>query len=340
MKRRSPTLAGFSIALSSPSFGLAEIAWRWSFGFAAALLLMFSVVEYLDTLPVTSRDELMFRTRQPALISRAISHILRGSSLRVIVAGVLLAIALSFAWIILGALGRSATVSALLEHFHASDDSPQVAQLFHFRSLLGLNFLRAVATLAAIVGCVAAFLAGGAASPPDNSSPGSAMMVCLFIMMLIALAWCMLNWFLSLAAISVVAEGRDTFSAITGVVGLFRDRTGPILAANTWFGLAHLVVFFIAISVAGFPLALAGLLPAGIVSGGILLVALLYFGAVDFLYVGRLASYIVILKAPEPLPQVEIPKPFKSDPASNQFSSGIDRNELILSDLPNLLPEA
>jgi len=202
MKRRSPTLAGFGLVLSRPSFGLAEITWRWSFGFTAATLFMFSAVEYLDSLPVTSRDELLFRTRQPALISRAISHILRGSSLRVIAAGVLLAIALSFAWILLSALGRSATVTALVEHFHSDDEPPQP---FRLRSLLGLNFLRVATTLAAIIGCVAAFLAGGAASPPDDPSPGSAMMVCFFIIMLIALAWSMLNWFLSLAAISVVA---------------------------------------------------------------------------------------------------------------------------------------
>jgi hypothetical protein len=337
MKRRSPTLAGFGVVFSRPSVGLAEIAWRWSFGFAAALLLVFSAIEYLDSLPVTSRDELMFRTRQPALISRAISHILRGSSLRVIAAGVLLVITLSFAWVILGALGRSATVTALLGHFR-SDDDP--IRPFHLHSLLGLNFLRVATTLAAIIGCVAAFLAGGVASTPDDPSPGSALMVCFFIMMLIAVAWSMLNWFLSLAAISAVAEGRDTFGAIAGAVGLFRDRTGPILAANTWFGLAHLVVFFIAISMLGFPLAFAGLLPAGIVSAGVLLVALLYFAAVDFLYVARLAAYIAILKAPEPLPAAQITKPFESGSASDQFASGIDRSELILSDLPNLQLEA
>jgi hypothetical protein len=336
MKRRSPTLAGFGIVISHPSFGLAEIAWRWSFGFAATVLLMFSAVEYLGSLPVTSRDEWMFRTRQPALISRALSHILRGSSLRVIAAGVLLVITLSFAWIILGALGRSATLTALLEHFHSGDESPQP---FRMRSILGLNFLRVATTLAAIIGCIAAFLAGGAASRPDDPSPGSAMMVSFFIIMLIALAWSMLNWFLSLAAISAVAEGRDTFGAIAGAVTLFRNRTGAILAANTWFGLAHLVVFFIAISVVGFPLAFAGLLPAGIVSGGVLLVALLYFAVVDFLYVGRLASYVAILNAPEPVPQVEITKPFESDSTLHQFASGIDRSELILSDLPNLQPE-
>jgi len=84
VQQHSPTLAGFKTVFSRPSLGLAEIAWRWSFGFATALLLTFSVIEYLDSLPVTHRDELLFRTRQPALISRALAQILRGSSLRVI----------------------------------------------------------------------------------------------------------------------------------------------------------------------------------------------------------------------------------------------------------------
>jgi hypothetical protein len=322
VQQPSPTLAGFKTVFSRPSLGFAEVAWRWSFGFAAVTLIGFSTIEYLDSLPVTYRDELMFRTRQPALISRAISHILRGSSLRVIAAGLLLIIALSFAWVLLGSFGRSATVRALLEEY--DNGSPQY---FHLSSLFGLNFLRATATLAAVVGCGAAFLAGGAASPADNPSPGSAMMICAFIVILVFLVWSALNWFLLLAAIFVVAEGRDTFGAIGAAVGFFRDRAGPLFAVNTWFGLSHLVVFFVAASIVGFPLAFAGLLPAGVVLGGVLLVALLYFAVVDFLYVGRIAAYIAILKTPEIVPMV-----------SDQAVTGIDHSELILSDLPNLLP--
>jgi hypothetical protein len=322
VQQRSPTLAGFKAVISRPSLGFAEIAWRWSFGFAAVTLIGFSTIEYLDSLPVTYRDELMFRTRQPALISRAISHILRGSSLRVIAVTLLLVTALSFAWMLLGVLGRSATARALLEHY--TDDS---LKPFRQSSLFGLNFLRASATLAAVVGCGAAFVAGGAASPTDDPSPGSAMMICVFIVILVFLAWSVLNWFLSLAAIFVVAGGRDTFGAIAAAVGLFRDRAGPLLAANTWFGLSHLVVFFVAVSVIGFPLAFAGLLPAGVVLGGVLVVVLFYFAIVDFLYVGRMAAYIAILKAPEIVPVVP-----------DQAVTMIDRSELILSDLPNLLP--
>src|ERR1700681_1061400 len=35
MKRRSPTLEGFQVMFRLPVLGLAEIAWRWSFGLGA-----------------------------------------------------------------------------------------------------------------------------------------------------------------------------------------------------------------------------------------------------------------------------------------------------------------
>lgn len=327
------------MVFSRPPFGLAEIAWRWSFGFAAVLLLAFSGIEYLDSLPVTSRDELLFRTRQPALISRALSHILRGSSLRLIAAMALLAMALSVAWILLSSMGRAATVKAILNFFGQSE---RPTAPFRWSSLIGLNFLRVAATLAAAVGCVAAFLLGSAASPADDPSPASAVLIGIFIVMLIALAWSTLNWFLSLSAVFVVAQGRDTFGAIAAAVGLCRDHTYPILAANTWFGLAHLLVFFIASSVVAFPVAFAGLLPAALVLEGMLLVALLYFAAADFLYVGRLAAHIAILVDPQaPPPSVEVARPSSDGGLGlSPPTAGIDRTELILSDLPNLASEA
>jgi hypothetical protein len=350
MQRRSPTLAGFWTVVSRPSLGLAEISWRWSFGFAATLLLTFSAIEYLDTLPVTSRDELMFRTRQPALISRAIAHILRGSSPRLIAAVILLAITLSLAWIVLASLGRVATVRSLLDHLRPGDPqnlSGESSALlrrssgrFHLRSLIGLNFFRAAVALAALVGCVAAFLLGGAASPADDPSPSSAMLIFVFVVMLVGLAWSMLNWFLSLAAIFAVVDASDTFGAINAAVGLCRDRFGSIFAANTWFGLAHLVIFVIASSVVGFPLAFAGVLPAGVVLGGVLLVTLLYFAAADFLYIGRLAAYIAIIEQPEVAPAAEIAGlSLGIGPTLAAPTADFDRSELILSDLPNLIPE-
>ena len=102
MQQRSPTLEGFRTILRSPSFGLAEIAWRWSFGAAAGMLLVFSFFEYLDTLPVSNSDLVLLRTRQPILISRAVLDIFRGSSFRLFETIAVLALALGLrGWLLL-----------------------------------------------------------------------------------------------------------------------------------------------------------------------------------------------------------------------------------------------
>ncbi len=349
MKRRSPTLAGFEIVFSRPSFGLAEIAWRWSFGFATALLLTFSVVEYLDTLPVTSRDEFLFRTRQPALISRALLHILQGSSLRLLGAAILLAIAMSLAWIVLGSVGRTATVRALLHHFRqsggpqllSSAPSPIAKPAGHaLGSLIGLNFFRLAATLAAGVGLLGALQLGSATSSADHPAPASALSIIFVVGTLVVLAWAMLNWLLSLAAVVAVADACDTFNAIAGAVQLCRLRPGAIVATNTWFGLAHFVAFSIGSSAAAFPLAFVAVLPAGVVFGGFLAVTLLYFAVVDFLYVGRLAAYVVILNDAVDIPALESSAAPSNGGRDSRLTNGVDRDEPILSDLPSLVPES
>jgi hypothetical protein len=328
MISRSPTLQGFRTILSRPSFGLAEIAWRWTFGVTAALLLAFSLVEYLDTLPVSKGDLLLLRTTQPALIFRAVLHIFHGSAFRVVETALVLMLTLGVAWTVIASLARAATLKALLAYF--DEDAALTSELpgertWRVRSLFGLNFLRLASTLAAIVGCLTAVLLGKSASNPDDPSPGSALLIALTVMMLVWIAWSTLNWFLSLAAIFVVADGQDAFGAIAAAVKLCRTRAGSVFAIGTWFGLAHLTAFAVASSVVAFPLAFSEILPAGAVLAGVLLVTLLYFAASDFLHAGRLAAYVAILKMPS-LPVVVEATPLPS-PA-------VDPTELILSDVP------
>ena len=344
MSSHSPTLEGFRVIFRRPSLGLAEISWRWSLGFAAGLLLFFSFVEYLDTLTVTNADLLLLRSRQPFLISQAIVHIFSGSGPRVVAAGLVLIIAITLAWIGTASFGRGATLTGLVDYFgedriqSAGPNSPARKEASQFRSLAGLNFFRAGVTLAAIVGCVGGLLLAGFASSKADPSPGSATLIFLSMLMLVWLAWAILNWFLSLAAIFVVAEGRDTFGAVASAVDFFRARSRSVLAAGTWFEVAHVVVFVVASSVVTVPLAFSGVLPAGVILGGVLLVALLYFAIVDFLYVGRLAAYVAVLSFPEQNLVSQIvqgPSPDSGSQSSEppQSRSGIDPNELILSDV-------
>jgi hypothetical protein len=341
MKSRSPTLEGFRAILRRPSFGLAEIAWRWSFGAAAGLLLMFSFFEYLDTLPVSKGDLLLLRTTQPVLISRAVMHILRGSGLRVVETAVVLALTLGVAWIVVASLARAATIKALLAYFVESDGSTPrpIETPWRFRSLFTLNFFRLCTTLAAVVGCLAAVLLGKAASQPTDPAPGSALLIILTVTMLVWFAWATLNWFLSLAAIFVVADGQDAFGAIADAVDLCRTRSASIFAAGTWFGLAHITAFVVASTAVAFPLGFAAFLPAGVVLGGVLLVTLLYFAVTDFLYMGRLAAYVAMAEMPEaPVSAATTRPPMPPagtylDP-NNPSSPAVDATELILSDVP------
>jgi hypothetical protein len=352
MKLRSPTAEGFRAILREPSLGLAEIAWRWSFGFAATALLAFSFLEYLDTLPVTKGEMFLLRSRQPALISQAFARIFHGSGPRAVAALIVVGLASALAWIVVASLGRAATLKTLQEYFQGRDPGPQPdaestvpraqshladQNKVRMRTLIGLNSLRVATMLAAAVGWVGATLLASAASPDKDPAPGSATLIFLTVIMLVGLAWVGVNWALSLASI-FATEDYDTFGAVRAAIDLYRRHTGAVLAVGTWFGLAHIVAFVLATSVVAFPLALAQVLPAGIVLGGVLLVTLLYFAVVDFLHVGRLAAYLYILVSPDAVltPTPGTPSPPKTEPVLPP-ETAIDRDEPILSDLPGAL---
>ncbi len=315
--------------LRRPAFGLAELTWRWSFGVTCWLLLTFTALEYLDTLQVSGGDILLLETRNPVLILQAIAHIIRGSGFRLLEATCVFSFALGIGWIFVAALARSATVRSTLAYFRENDSatSPSVGKS-GLGALLGLNFLRFLVTLLASVGCLAAFLLGGLVSPSSNPAPGSAFLLFLTVLLLICLAWSVLNWFLSLAANFAVVDDQSCFSALVAAAAFCRERTGSVLAVSTWFGLAHIAVFVLASSAVGFLLGLSQLLPPVIIFGGLMIVTLVYFALVDFLYVGRLAGYLAILEFPEQtVPETRIRPDLHP-------SSAVDRDELILGDLP------
>ena len=335
MKQVSPTLEGFKAIFRRPSFGLAEMAWRWSLGSAGVALITLAGVEYLDTLPVTSQDLFLLGTRQPGLMWRALLDIFHGSALRFWQAAIVLGFGFAVAWVVIAALGRAATLKALLKYFEQLIGLLPDAKVWRLSSLVGLNFLRAALTLAALIGVFGATIAGGAVTSDKDPSPGSAILVFLTVLLLVTLAWLVLNWFLSLATLFVVKEGEDTFGAIGAAAGFCRNHLGPVLAVSFWFGLAHLAAFVVATFVVAFPLAFVGVLPGSVVLGGIVFTTLLYFAVADFLYIGRLAGYVYIAQGPELLTSTDTISPAPPEPpVPYNPNDRVDPEELILSDLP------
>ena len=344
-----------------PAISLAEVAWRWSFGGAACVLLGLAFVAYLDTLPVDHTDMLLLRTRQPVLIGQAFTHILHGSALRVTFANIILFSALALLWIVLASLGRGATLVPLLDHIRqraqnfardanlshvtplvtapsAADVEEVLDAPWRMQSLAGLNFLRAALALAAIAGSLGAIILSGFVSTKSNPNPGLVFFLASTTILIVWLVWSTVSWFLSVAPIFVVRRSQTTFEALASAIDLCRDHLGPVLAVGTWFGLAHLVLFLLASSVAAFPFALIPAVPMGVVFAAVLLLTLAYFGLVDTLHVGRLAGYAAILEAPPTPPPAPMLPPEPVQPHATMSippeTAMVDQDETILSDIP------
>ena len=335
MPRLSPTLEGFRAAFRRPALTLAEIAWRWTVGAVVWALFFFSLIEFLDTLPVSRADATLLRTKHPFLVGRALAHILHGSLNRAVLAALLATLALSLLWVIAASIGRAATVRSLLNHFRknaaGNSEFEPPDQSVAFWSLTGLNFLRVAVTLAAALALVGAAVLAGFVSPDAHPRPGLAFILFLPLAVLIVSLWSALNWLLSLAGIFPVRDGEDTLGAISAAVALFRERIGPIFAVSTWTGLAHLTAFSIAGTAVSLPLAFVRVAPR-LVIACVLLAALAYFAVVDWLYIARLAGYVCIAEMPDAVVS-SAPEPVSPPQTS------IDRDEPILSDLPNLVIE-
>lgn len=376
MSLKSPTIEGFRAAFRRPSLTFTEMAWRWTVGGAAWTLLLFLFIEYLDTLPVSHGDMTLLRTRQPLLVGRAISHILRGSLNRAVLATLLAAVALTLLWIIAASIGRAATVRALIDYFRrdvvcnvtvpsipsaasqevvnnipdgsvnvvredaasaASTDIQDSMPLRVFRPLITLNFLRIAVALASILAFAGAAILAGFASPAANPRPGMAFLLFLPFAALICTAWPALNWLLSIASIFAIRDGDDTLDAVSSAVAFSRERTGPVFAVSTWNGFAHLVAISIAGTAVSLPLAFIQIVPARLIIAAIALLTLAYFAIVDWLYIARLAGYVCIVEMPDAL--ATSASSVTAPPATHGAlpQAAIDRDEPILSDLPNLV---
>jgi hypothetical protein len=359
----SPTLEGFRTVFRRPALPLAEVIWRWSFGAAACVLLGLGFLEYLDTLPVSNADLLLLRTRHPLLISQVFTHILHGSALRFALACVFLFSALAILWIFLAALGRSATLSSMLDYVRerarnyqrdaagaqalstiSAADTCDISSPWRVRSLAGLHFLRAGLALAACASSIGAVILAGFASSKTNPHPGTVFFLAALIVLLVWMLWSSVSWFLAIASIFVVRQSEDTFGALAAAVDLCREHFGSVMAVGTWFGVTHLVLFVLTTSVVSFPLAFAQAVPLGIVFSVVALLTLAYFAIVDALYIGRLAGYVAILEAPPRAP-VKSPLPL-DEPTQDHSGSGVtagpmptrvDQDETILSDNSILL---
>jgi hypothetical protein len=186
--------------------------------------------------------------------------------------------------------------------------------------------------LAAILALVGAAVLTSFASTAKNPRTGLAFILFLPLAGLICIVWSALNWQLSLAGIFAVRDGEDALSALSSAVTFFRERSGPVFAVSAWTGVAHLTAISVAGTGISMPLAFIQVAPSRLVIAAVIFIALLYFAVVDWLYMVRMAGYVCIAEMTGALVEsVPLPAP--------PPQTSIDREEPILSDVPNLAAE-
>ena len=144
---------------------------------------------------------------------------------------------------------------------------------------------------------------------------------------------------MSLAGIFAVSDGEDAVGAIASAIALTPERTGAVFALSTWMGLAHLVVFVGASTAASVPLGFAGVIPWRLIVAADDFRDAGLFRIADWLYMARLAGYVCIAETPSALGRCHRRRFAAEDIPLPPLQTTIDRDELILSDVPNFAVE-
>ena len=298
---------GFRAVGQRPGLVIAEIAWRWAFGAAAWVLVLLAARIVLRAIPVSSAEIAMARRSGIFQAADAIARILVEAWPELLRATAVLLPGIAALWILAASLGRAATLNALL-------DGRAPRRGLGFSSLLGLHFLRAAATLAAIIGYFGAIVAGGMLLPPDPRYTALAVLIWLTVALLVAFCWTVINWFLSLAAIFIVRDGEATFAAVRSSLMLFRQQPSRYLGIATWFGLfrsgALVAAIVLSLVAAAMPNAVSAVVAVAVV-------ALAYFAIADWLYIARLAAYLSLAE-----PEVGSEIPFEMPPLPEVSGAG------------------
>ena len=327
MNPPSSSGVGFRLIFRRPAIPLAEIAWRWCFVAATWTLGIAFIFVYLDSLPVTGLDRVLLYTGQPFLIAHAIRHIFAGSSLRFIEGAILVVLALTAAWIFVASLARLAIVRSMIAEFGVNLPNSQG----QFSSLLVLNFLRAAVALAAIVGIIGAALMTSSMWASTHMAIADASRIVFILWFLIGLAWTVLNWLLSTASVFVAAKRESTFSSVGSTLRALQNQSAAMIAPGALFGIPHLVGFGIAFVTVLFLLPITIAHPVGVLV--LWPVILIYSIFANWLYAGRLAAYAFVACGGENMADWVVRRPIPP-PEPLGAPSAVDKDELILSDLP------
>jgi hypothetical protein len=140
--------------------------------------------------------------------------------------------------------------------------------------------------------------------------------------------WVVMNRILSTAAIFAVLDGKGALAAVSSLMSLMISKTGAVISAGALFGAAHLAAFIAAGVAVAVAFGLAAAIPRPTAPALIIFIVCGYCAVADFLYIGRVAAYVSIIRADE------LPTPAEQPDSPSLERGSVDKAELILSDAP------
>lgn len=288
---RNPARDGWRVLMRAPESILAEIGWRWAFGAALWGLLFFSFREYFAQIEITPGEYAMLKTFEPFLWSTILARVMQAFVDGVRDMGPILVPALCILWLALATIGRAATVRAL-----AKDGG-----VTNWASLIGLNLFRLLMTFAALLAYVGgAILVTRTFDPQQNYVLDILLM--LVVVLALAMAWGVVNWFISLAQIFAAQSNAGFTTSIRNAADLYQSHSGDFVSSGLWFSFLRLILIVLVTLGSLSPLGQMTLGGIRTVAVFIIVVSLLYFAAADALNMWRLGVYLSLLEPEETEP--------------------------------------
>jgi hypothetical protein len=253
MSRSKAVRSGFSAVFREPAIFAAELAWRWAFGIAAWLLIVYALLMFLQSLEVTDRDYLGLLGIIPGTLGAALESIFRGSGPKLVKTGIVLWLGISVLWSLAASAGRAATLKALLPNGHAG-----------FRNMFRLHALRAGLTFTAALAYVGSIATASVfARQGSTSRDETFFLVMIPLAVLVGVVWSVLTWYLTLAPVVSAHAGSGAFASMLDAAVLSRRQSSQFAWIGFFYGTLRYVAMALALFVLLMMLSLAAELPAG-----------------------------------------------------------------------------
>jgi hypothetical protein len=301
MSKSHAIRSGFSAIFRDPLVYVAEVAWRWTYGVASALLIAYGVLLFLNSLPVSDRDAFGLSGIIPGLFVEALANIFRGSGPKMLRIAAMLLAGLGLLWFLAASLGRAATLGSLL------NKRPRLQSIFGLHSM---RLLVGAAAWIAYFGALAIAFNASRIAGGEEINPSKFYLIFLVLSIVVSTAWSSASWYLSLGPILAARNETSIFDSLYDAAALVRRRGAQFTWVGIVFGVLRTIVWFTAFFFFMTMLSIAMQAPPAVGFAVILLFVAAYSVVSNFLYLARMNSYLRImdwdeeerLRPPEPMP--------------------------------------